>query len=53
MWFTYRVGDGDEVTGTCGRWESGPYPMAMNEFTVPEGERVTVTGRAGIWGADS
>ncbi|NUP81862.1 MAG: hypothetical protein HOV96_30425, partial [Nonomuraea sp.] len=19
MWFTYRVGDGEEVTGTCGR----------------------------------
>ncbi|NUP68667.1 MAG: hypothetical protein HOY71_11865 [Nonomuraea sp.] len=53
MWFAYRVDGGEEVTGTCGRWENGPYPMAMNEFTVPEGERVTVTGRAGIWGADT
>ncbi|NUP80149.1 MAG: hypothetical protein HOV96_21655, partial [Nonomuraea sp.] len=53
MWFAYRADGGEEVTGTCGRWENGPYPMAMNEFTVPEGERVTVTGRAGIWGADT
>ncbi|MGW2156290.1 hypothetical protein [Nonomuraea sp. NPDC001699] len=55
MWFRYLIegGEGGEVTSTCGQWESGPYPMAMNEFSVPAGKPVKVTVRAGIWGPDS
>ncbi|MEV3987079.1 hypothetical protein [Nonomuraea sp. NPDC049758] len=50
MWFTYRIEGGDEGVVTCSQWTGGPYPMAMTELAVPEGRRVTVTVRAGIWG---
>ncbi|MEU8326435.1 hypothetical protein AB0C33_49415 [Nonomuraea sp. NPDC048881] len=53
MWFTYRIGGGDEEVVTCSQWTGGPYPMAMTELSVPEGRRVTVTVRAGIWGEDA
>ncbi|MFB9199718.1 hypothetical protein ACFFV7_00825 [Nonomuraea spiralis] len=55
MRFTYLIegGEGGEVTATCGQWESGPYPMAMNEFRVPAGKPVKVTVRAGIMGPDT
>ncbi|MFI7470118.1 hypothetical protein [Nonomuraea sp. NPDC049646] len=53
MWFTYRVKGGEEGTATCAQWTSGPYPMALTELAVPQGRRVTVTVRAGIWGQDA
>ncbi|MFI7701148.1 hypothetical protein [Nonomuraea sp. NPDC049480] len=51
MWFTYKVnGKGDPSVKGCAVWEEGPYPMAMSEFAVPKGKRVTITGRVGMWG---
>ncbi|MEV5501228.1 hypothetical protein AB0M50_38125 [Nonomuraea fuscirosea] len=51
MWFTYQI-DGQEspTRSGCGIWKEGPFPTAMEEFTVPKGKRVTVTGRVGLWG---
>jgi hypothetical protein len=51
MWFTYRIGGKDVPYATnCAVWEEGPYPMATREFSVPRGERVTITGRVGLRG---
>ncbi|MEV4174667.1 hypothetical protein [Nonomuraea sp. NPDC049709] len=51
MWFTYRVNGGQSPsTVMCGVWKEGPYPMAMSEFEVPKGKKVTITGRMGLWG---
>ncbi|MEV0390318.1 hypothetical protein [Nonomuraea sp. NPDC050643] len=51
MWFRYRV-DGKEspATSGCGVWKKGAFPMAMAEFTLPKGKRVTVTAQVGLWG---
>lgn len=51
MWFKYQVGGKESPTRSgCGVWKEGPFPTAMEEFTVPKGKRVTVTGRVGFWG---
>ncbi|MFI7637981.1 hypothetical protein [Nonomuraea sp. NPDC049400] len=50
-WFTYQVGlEKSAATATCAVWKTGPFPMAMAEFRVPKGERVTITGRLGVLG---
>ncbi|TDD17893.1 hypothetical protein [Nonomuraea diastatica] len=52
MRFTYRI-DGKDTgsTASCGIWKNGPFPLAMSEHAVPKGERVTITGKAALWGA--
>ncbi|TDE41720.1 hypothetical protein E1295_29200 [Nonomuraea mesophila] len=51
MWFTYRInGEDTGSTTDCGIWKSGPFPMAMGEHRVPKGEKVTITGKVGLWG---
>ncbi|MFI7127286.1 hypothetical protein ACIBQ1_16430 [Nonomuraea sp. NPDC050153] len=52
MWFKVRIDGKESPTATgCGTWKSGDYPMAMTEFAVPKGSRVTITGGMGFWGA--
>ncbi|GAA3589494.1 hypothetical protein GCM10022419_084950 [Nonomuraea rosea] len=54
MWFRFQIDGVDQpTTATCGVWDKGPFPMAMNEFRVPKGERVTITGKMGFYGADT
>ncbi|MEO3792103.1 hypothetical protein ABGB14_17985 [Nonomuraea sp. B10E15] len=51
IWFTYRINGKDTgSTADCGTWKSGPFPMAMAEHRVPKGEKVTITGKVGLWG---
>ncbi|WP_433444029.1 hypothetical protein [Nonomuraea sp. CA-141351] len=50
-WFTYTMDvQGSTTTTTCAVWKTGPFPMAMAEFQVPKGKRVTIKGRTGVWG---
>ncbi|MEQ4721599.1 hypothetical protein [Nonomuraea sp. B19D2] len=49
LWFRIQV-EGQESSGNCGVWKKGSYPMAMSEFAVPKGKRVTITGKISIWG---
>ncbi|MEV4576139.1 hypothetical protein AB0K16_23115 [Nonomuraea jabiensis] len=52
MWFKARINgtDSQKMVGGCGVWKSGDYPMAMTEYAVPKGSRVTITGKIGLWG---
>ncbi|MEU6783220.1 hypothetical protein ABZ912_28850 [Nonomuraea angiospora] len=51
MWFKVRINGADSpMVSRCGSWKSGDYPMAMTEYTVPKGSRVTITGKIGLWG---
>ncbi|MEW1840805.1 hypothetical protein AB0392_22920 [Nonomuraea angiospora] len=50
MWFKYRIDAQESMATSCAVWKSGPYPMAMQEFFVPKGKRVTITGTMGLWG---
>ncbi|MFC4120765.1 hypothetical protein [Nonomuraea zeae] len=51
MWFSYTIDGRDtQSTVSCATWTRGPYPMAMQEYPVPKGKRVTVTGKMGIYG---
>ncbi|MEU6712064.1 hypothetical protein ABZ897_11365 [Nonomuraea sp. NPDC046802] len=53
LWFRYEINGGDKpVTGSCGVWKKGPYPMAKADFSigVPKGKPVRITGRMGLWG---
>ncbi|MEU0571333.1 hypothetical protein ABZ297_38880, partial [Nonomuraea sp. NPDC005983] len=38
------------VVGSCGVWESGPWPYAMNEVRVPKGQRLRVSIRLSMPG---
>ncbi|MGW4967075.1 hypothetical protein ACWEPL_58490 [Nonomuraea sp. NPDC004186] len=50
MWFKYRVDAEESMATSCAVWKSGPYPMALQEFFVPKGKKVTITGKIGFWG---
>ncbi|MFI7231362.1 hypothetical protein ACIBO5_49880 [Nonomuraea angiospora] len=51
MWFKIRVNGTDApMVGGCNVWKSGDYPMALSEYDVPKGSRVTITGKIGFWG---
>ncbi|MEV4016469.1 hypothetical protein AB0J35_38820 [Nonomuraea angiospora] len=51
MWFKIRVNGTDApMVGGCNVWKSGDYPMALSEYDVPKGSRVTITGQIGFWG---
>ncbi|WP_431907004.1 hypothetical protein [Nonomuraea jabiensis] len=51
MWFKIRVNGTDApMVGGCNVWKSGDYPMAVSEYDVPKGSRVTITGKIGFWG---
>jgi hypothetical protein len=51
MWFSVQVGGAESNGSTgCGVWESGPFPAALSEVEIPEGERAVITVRLGSWG---